>query len=155
MTAMVTSNKSFGSNFTGHLKPLNPIIYIPRIADGVFWLIHSASVTNPPCNSDNQNRLLRLLGALFSGRTVQPNSYKREPPENSDPDTANPHPRTANLKTPRVLVVRKVPDSDLPLLVDVGEEWAAVVDAEVEDTMLVGCLERGTKDGSVVRLGHG
>jgi hypothetical protein len=48
--------------------------------------------------------------------------------------------------------VRKVPDSDLPLLVNVGDEWAAVVDTEVEDTMLVGCLEPSTKNGSVLSL---
>jgi hypothetical protein len=43
--------------------------------------------------------------------------------------------------------VRKVSDRDLPLLVDVCEKRAAVVDAEVEDAVLVWCLERDAEDG--------
>ena len=46
----------------------------------------------------------------------------------------------------------KVPDGDLPLLVDVGDEWAAVVDTEVEDTVLIRCLESGTEDGGIFGL---
>lgn len=43
----------------------------------------------------------------------------------------------------------KVAHGDLALLVDVGEEGPAVVDAEVEDAVLVGRAERGTEDGAV------
>jgi hypothetical protein len=42
-----------------------------------------------------------------------------------------------------------MPDCDLPLLIDVCDEGAAVVDAEVEDAVLVGGLERDAKDGGV------
>jgi len=45
--------------------------------------------------------------------------------------------------------VRKVPDGDLPLFVDVGDKWAAVVDAEVENAVLIGCPERDAEDGCV------
>lgn len=48
--------------------------------------------------------------------------------------------------------MRKVPDGDLPLLIDVGDEGAAVVDAEVEDSMLVGCPERDAENGCVCAL---
>ena len=48
--------------------------------------------------------------------------------------------------------MRKVPDSNLPLLINVGNEWAAVVDTEVEDSVLVGCLKSCTEDGSVLGL---
>lgn len=51
--------------------------------------------------------------------------------------------------------MRKVPDRNLPLLVDVGEEGAAIVDAEVEDAMLIGSLEGHTEDGGVCGLGDG
>lgn len=45
--------------------------------------------------------------------------------------------------------MRKVPDGDLSLLVDGGQEGALVVDAEVEDAVLVGELEVGGEDGGV------
>ena len=45
--------------------------------------------------------------------------------------------------------MRKVADSNLALLIDVGEEWAAVVDAEVEDAVLVRCAECDAEDGRV------
>jgi hypothetical protein len=51
--------------------------------------------------------------------------------------------------------VRKVADSDLPLFINVGEEGAAVVDAEVEDTVLIGRLEGNSENGSVCGLRDG
>jgi len=45
--------------------------------------------------------------------------------------------------------VRKVPDGDLPLFVNVGDKGAAVVDAEVENAVLIGCSERDAEDGCV------
>jgi hypothetical protein len=98
---------------------------------------------------------LRLLNHIpFRRRTVQPDRDKCQPTGNGNPDTSNPDPRTANLPTPWPLVVGKVAYCDLPLLVDVCEEWAAVVDAEVEDTMLVGCLECDAENGGVCGLCH-
>jgi hypothetical protein len=99
--------------------------------------------------------LLRLLHTPLRRRTVQPQRHKRQPPSNRDPNTANPHPRTANLPTPRPLVVRKVADSDLALFINVGEERAAVVDAEVENAVLVGRLEGDAEDGGVCGLRNG
>ena len=49
----------------------------------------------------------------------------------------------------------EVADGDLPLLVDVGDEGAAVVDAEVEDAVLVGRLEGDAEDGGVCGRGDG
>jgi hypothetical protein len=51
--------------------------------------------------------------------------------------------------------VRKVADSDLAFFIDVGEERAAVVDAEVENAVLVGRLEGDTEDGGVCGLRDG
>lgn len=49
----------------------------------------------------------------------------------------------------------KVPDCDLPLLIDVCDERSAVVDAEVEDTVLIGGLESDTENGGVGGLSDG
>lgn len=46
-------------------------------------------------------------------------------------------------------------DCDLSLFVQVGEEWAAVIDAEVEYAMLVGGFEGGAEDGGVGGLLEG
>ena len=51
--------------------------------------------------------------------------------------------------------MRKVAHRDLALLVDVGEERAAVVDAEVEDAVLVGRAEGDAEDGRVCGLRDG
>lgn len=48
-----------------------------------------------------------------------------------------------------------VPDADGVLLVNDRQEWALVVYAEVENTMLVGEDERGTKDGGILGNGDG
>ncbi len=93
--------------------------------------------------------LLRLLCGLFCRRTIQPDCNKSQPAQNGNPDTTNPYPRTADLPTPWPFVVRKVSDGDLPLFIDGGDEGAAVIDAEVENTMLVRSLEGDTKDGCV------
>lgn len=42
-----------------------------------------------------------------------------------------------------------MPDGDLTLLIQACQKWAAVVDSEVEDTMLVGSAEGYTEDGAV------
>ncbi len=93
--------------------------------------------------------LLRLLRALLTWRAVQPYGNKCQPAQHGNPNTTNPDPRTTDLKTPWVLVVRKVPDGNLPLLVDVGDERPAVIDAEVENAMLIGCPESHAEDGCV------
>ena len=51
--------------------------------------------------------------------------------------------------------MREVSDCDLPLLVDIGEEGTAIVDAEVEDAVLVGGLESDSEDCCVSRLRDG
>jgi hypothetical protein len=121
------------------------------------YLFHSRGKSplryNTPTN--RLRCLLRLLHALFRRRAVQPDSDKSQPPSNRNPDTANPDPGAANLPAPRPLVVGKVPDCDLPLLVDVCNEGAAVVDAEVEDTVLIGGLEGDAEDGGVGGLRDG
>ena len=49
----------------------------------------------------------------------------------------------------------KVPDCDLPFLINVRNKRSAVVDAEVEDTVLIGGLERNAKDSGVGSLRYG
>ena len=51
--------------------------------------------------------------------------------------------------------MREVTDSDLSLLVDGRKERSSVVDAEVENAMLIGRLEGDAEDGSVCGLGDG
>ena len=46
----------------------------------------------------------------------------------------------------------KVSDCDLPLFIDVCNERSAIVDAEVENTVLIGGLESSTEDGGVCGL---
>ena len=46
--------------------------------------------------------------------------------------------------------MRKMSDSDLPLLVYIGKEGPLVVDPEVEDAVLVGGGEGGFEDGGVL-----
>jgi hypothetical protein len=99
--------------------------------------------------------LLRLLHTLLRRLTIQPQRHKRQPTGHRNPDPPNPHPRAANLPTPRPLVVRKVANGNLSLLVDVREEGAAVVDAEVEDAVLIGGFEGDAKDGGVGGLADG
>ena len=49
----------------------------------------------------------------------------------------------------------KVPDCNLPLLINVCDKRSAVVDAEIENTVLIGSLESNTKDGGVGGLRDG
>lgn len=85
------------------------------------------------CNTD----LLRLLNLISSRGRVKPDENKSQESSNHRPQTGDPDPATANSPTARVLVVRKVAHGHLVLLLDVGEEWALVVDAEGEDAVLV------------------
>lgn len=98
---------------------------------------------------------MRLLSpALLDRFTPQPDRDERNPGSGRSPDAQNPYPRAADGPTPRPLVVRKVSDTDFPLLIDVCEERTLVVDAEIEDTVLVGELEGGGVDGAVRGLRH-
>lgn len=49
----------------------------------------------------------------------------------------------------------EMPNSDLTLLVNVCKERSAVVDAEVEDSVLVGGLEGGAENSGVGGFGDG
>lgn len=49
----------------------------------------------------------------------------------------------------------EVADSNLVLLFDGGEEWPLVVDAEGEDTVLIGGHELGTKNSAGVGAADG
>lgn len=94
--------------------------------------------------------LLRLLRAtLLRGRGVQPQRNKRQPARNRNPDARNPGPGAADAPRARPLVVGEVAHRHLALLVEGGEEGALVVDAEVEDAVLVGQAEVGGEDGRV------
>lgn len=93
--------------------------------------------------------LLRLLPPVLLGRfTPQPDRYERDPRRAGSPDAQNPNPSTTNCPTPRPFVVRKVSDRHFSLLINVGEERALIVHAEVEDTVLVWKLERSCVNGA-------
>ena len=81
--------------------------------------------------------------------TPQPNPNKAQPPDNRNPHASNPHPRPGNLPTPRPLIVREMPYRDLFLYVDIRQKGAFVIDAEVEDAVLVREAEGGAEDGGV------
>lgn len=131
------------------------IFYIPRIADGISLLDHHTGVNVPfTYNTCAKPRLLRLLHALLGRYAVKPKSNECQPPSDGDPDATNPNPSTANLPTPRPLVVSKVPDCNLPLLIDVCDERSAVVDTEIEDTVLVRGLEVNAEEGGVRGFGN-
>ena len=49
----------------------------------------------------------------------------------------------------------EVPYCDLSLLVNVGKERSAVVDTEVENAVLIRCLEGNTENGSIRSLRDG
>ena len=51
--------------------------------------------------------------------------------------------------------MREMSHRNLSLLIDIGQEGAFVVDAEIEDTVLIGEGEGGTVDGTVGGLGDG
>jgi hypothetical protein len=110
---------------------------------------YTPSSTNPNNTLSKPHTLLRLLNTLLGGLTIKPHRDKRHPPGHSNPNTPNPDPSATNLPAAGPLVVRKVADGDLPLLVDVGDEGAAVVDAEVEDAVLVGGFEGDAEDRGV------
>lgn len=46
--------------------------------------------------------------------------------------------------------MREVAHGDSVFFFDVGQEWALVVDLEIEDSVLVGKLERGGINRSIV-----
>jgi hypothetical protein len=97
----------------------NSINYMHRIADGIYLLSTISSSNLLFTYNAALTLLLRLLNSLLSWCTVQPDSNERQPASNCDPNTTDPDPGTADLPTPWPLIVSKVPDSNLPLLVDV------------------------------------
>ena len=105
-----------------------------------------------PAKAANLLPLLHLP-RLFHGLTPQPQPYKREPPSNRNPNPGDPHPRTTNLPTPWPFVMGKVPDRHGPLFIHIGIEGSLVIDAEVEDAMLIWQFERGGVDCAICCLG--
>ena len=81
--------------------------------------------------------------------TPQPNSHKPQPSHHRDSHPSDPHPRPTDLPTPRPLIMCKVPDRDLPLHIHVCQKGPLVVDAEIEDSVLVGEFEGCGEDGRV------
>lgn len=51
--------------------------------------------------------------------------------------------------------MRKVPHRDLLLLINVRQKRPPIVDAEIENAVLIWRLEGDTKNGCVCRLGEG
>lgn len=86
-----------------------------------------------------------------SGFGVQPNDYKREESRDNSPETSNPDPAAGDLPAPRVLVVCKVANGDLVLLLDIGEEWTPIIDAERENAMLIRDRKSDTVDSAILR----
>lgn len=51
--------------------------------------------------------------------------------------------------------MRKVPDCNLSLLIDVCEKWPLIVDPEVEDTVLIGECKRRRVNCGIWRFNYG
>jgi len=105
----------------------------------------------------NDFRLLHFLPLplLLHRRTIQPHRHKRRPPRHCPPNAHDPHPRPTDRPTPRPLIVRKVAYRDRVLLVHVRHEGPLVVDAEVEDAVLVRDAEGCREEGAVGCVAYG
>lgn len=101
--------------------------------------------------------LLRLLVLRRSSRrlTVKPHDHKSKESSNHRPQASNPDPTAADSPAARILIVRIVANGDFMLLFDVGEERALVVNAEREDSVLIGDGESCAVDGAVFRPAGG
>lgn len=51
--------------------------------------------------------------------------------------------------------MRKVPNGNLPLLINGGQERSAIIDTEVKDAVLIGSLKGHTEDGRISRMREG
>lgn len=85
--------------------------------------------------------LLSLLKLISHRGRVEPDNDESQKSSNHRPKTGNPYPAAGNSPAARVLVVGEVAVSHLVLLLDGGEEGTLVVDAEGEDTVLIGSHE--------------
>lgn len=96
--------------------------------------------------------LPQFLLIFLRGRRIQPEPQENQPPHHRRPHARDPDICAADRETPRVFIMCHVSHGHRPLLVDVGEEGSLVVDAEVEDAVLVWKGERG---GVESRVGSG
>lgn len=98
---------------------------------------------------------LLCLSSLGGGLAVDPDGAEGDEASDGGADSADPGPSSRDDEAARPLIVGNVPDADGVLLVNDRQEWALVVYAEVENTMLVGQDERGAKDGGILGNGNG
>lgn len=96
-----------------------------------------------------------LLFLLPRWLTIKPHNHKQHEPANDSPQPRDPRPRRAYSVTPWPLVVRKVPDRNLPSFLDICEEWSLVVHFERKDTVLIWCFESRAEDRAVLCLRGG
>lgn len=94
--------------------------------------------------------LLSLLKLVCHRRRVKPDDNERQESSNHRPKTSNPNPAAGDNPTTGIFIVSEVADGDLVLLLDGGEERTLVVDAEREDTVLIGGHELSTEDGASI-----
>lgn len=85
--------------------------------------------------------LLSLLELIGHRGRVEPDNHESQESSNYRPKTGNPYPAAGNSPAARVLVVREVAVGNLKLLLDGGQEGTLVVDAEGEDSVLIGSHE--------------
>ena len=114
-------------------------------------LFGAAYITNFP------RGLLCLFAFSFFIRrfAVQKYPYKCHPSSYCYPDARNPYPTSTDLPAPRILVVRKMANSNFTLDFHVRKERPFVVDFEGEDPVLIGSSEGGAEDGAVGCIRNG
>ena len=109
----------------------------------------------PPFGTAYSTILSQSLLCLFTFSflicrfAVQKYPYKCHPSSDCHPDACNPYPTSTDLPTPRILVVRKMANSNFPLDFHVRKEGSFVVDLEREDAVLIGGFKGGAEDGTV------
>lgn len=85
--------------------------------------------------------LLALILIAYWG-AVHPQRAESQPTGDGGADSGNPRPCAADDEAARPLVVGHVANRNSVLLLDVAQQGSLVVDLEVEDTVLIGQLER-------------
>lgn len=95
--------------------------------------------------------LLCLFAFSFLVRrfAVQKYPHKCHPSSDCYPDACNPNPTSTDLPASRILVVRKMANSNFTLDFHIRKERPFVVDFEREDPVLIGSCEGSAKDGAV------
>ena len=92
---------------------------------------------------------LFAFSLLIRRFAVQKYPYKSHPSSDCYPDARNPYPTSTDRPAPRILVVRKMANSNFTLDFYIRKERPFVVYFEGEYPVLIGSFEGGAEDGAV------